>query len=232
VRLIRQIGPMVVAFVVLMMSLSLVSQGIDEVKDQYVAIRMDVKSASLAKLHVYMSIMMVVGNMLLTPVLTKRYGQRVTLYVGVILSVAGLLTLAAMTSVDGAYMSMTLFCLGSVWSPALQGSIARATPPAKQGKMQASLAALLALGMAVSPLPFAYLFQYTQLSMPYVVCLLAAAVITTTVVFTFNSIMYSGDKNRYHYPFHKKKLELKKASTAAAAAREICSDETPYEILE
>lgn len=228
VRLIRKIGPMVVAFVVLMMSLSLVSQGIDQVKDQYVAIRMGVKSKSLAMLHVYMSIMMVVGNMLLTPVLTKRYGQRVTMYLGVILSVAGLLCLAALTSANGAYVSMTLFCLGSVWNPALQGSIARATPPAKQGKMQAAVAALLALGMAVSPLPFAYLFQYTQYSLPYAVCLVAAAIIIATVVLTFKLIMYSEGKHRYHYPFHKKKL----AKTAAAAAREICSDEIPYEILE
>lgn len=228
VRLISSIGPMVVAYVMLMMTLSCVSQGIDSVKDQYVAIRMGVTGKKLALVHVYMAIMMVVGNMVLTPFLTKKFGQRRTTYIGIMLSICGLLLLAAMSSLDGAFLAFGCFSLGSVWSPAIQGSIARATPPAKQGSMQSALAALLALGMAIAPLPFAHLFKSTQVSAPYVVCLLGAALVLIVVALTFRNIFWSDAKQRYHTIFHKTKLKINKD----AAARETCDDEIPYEILE
>jgi len=226
VKLIYSLGPMLVAYVMLMMAMSLVSAGVDNVKDQYMAVHNGIRGKDLSLLHVFLALTMVFGNMFLTPFLTHRIGQRRTLYVGIILSAVGLVALGLLQQELGAYVSFGLFSLGSVWSPAIQGSIARATPPSKQGSMQAALAALLALGMAVAPLPFSYLFKYTAQTAPYAVCFLGAAIMALSTALTFNKIMYSSDKQRYHSIFHKAN------KGKAANARELLNDETPYEVLE
>lgn len=228
VKLIHSEGPMLVAYVVLMMAMSLISAGIDNVKDQYMAVHNGIRGSDLALLHVFLAISCVLGNLVLTPFLTHRIGQRRTLYVGIILSLAGIVALGLVGEKLGAYLWAILCAMGCVWNPAIQGSIARATPPSKQGSMQAALAALLALGMAVAPLPFSYLFKYTSQTAPYACCFLGAGIMVLATALTFNKIMYSSDKQRYHSVFFK----VKKDKNKVANAREIFYDEAPYEILE
>merc|ERR1712228_982202 len=134
------------------------------------------------------------------------------MYVGVILSTVGIALLALLTSANGAYVAFALFSAGTVWNPTIQGSIARATPPEKQGSMQSALASILALGMAMAPIPFAKLFEATQYTASSSVCWLALLIIVTIVVLTFRTLWWSPTKNRYHAIFYKPKN--KKAADA------------------
>lgn len=204
----------VLALCVLFASLTLVSTGLDEVKDQYVAIRMNVEGSALSLLHVFMAIMLVIGNVVLTPILTHNLGLRRCIYIGIMLTITGLILLGSLCTSSGGYFAYTFLTFGAVWNPALQGSIARATPAAKQGAMQAALASVLALGMAIAPLPFAYLFKDTANTFPAAVMFLAIGLIVLATLATFQKIMYSPKKHRYHGFFNKPKhfMEKKRAS--------------------
>jgi len=227
IRLILSLGPCLVAYSILFSVLSAVSQGLDEVKDQYVAVRMGITHGALSHLHVFMALMIVLGNLVLTPMLTNNLGLRRSSYIGIALSVIGIIVLAAGDTSQKAYVAFTLFSWGQVWNPAIQGSIARATPGSKQGAMQAALASILALGMALSPIPFAYVFTYTsdtsgESPLPYcpaAVCLLAAAIMSIVSVATYRSVMWSDKKNRYHTIFSRPKHHLAEKAAKAAAEK-------------
>lgn len=227
IRLILSLGPCLVAYSILFSVLCAVSQGLDEVKDQYVAVRMGITHGALSHLHVFMALMIVLGNLVLTPMLTNNLGLRRASYIGIALSVIGIIVLAAGDTSQKAYVAFTLFSWGQVWNPAIQGSIARATPGSKQGAMQAALASILALGMALSPIPFAYVFTYTsdtsgESPLPYcpaAVCLLAAAIMIIVSGATYRSVMWSDKKNRYHTIFSRPKHHLAEKAAKAAAEK-------------
>jgi len=203
VKLIWSIGPLMVAYVVLMSTLAAVQEGLEDINDQFLALGMDIQGMSLADLVTFRSIILVVCNLVLTPFLIKTLGQRRAIYIGAVLVFVGTLLMGFAWESTLVYIAQGFFCLGSVWNPAVQGAIVLATPPSQQGEIQAALAAIMALLMSLAPVPFGYIFLLTSRTMPNMVFFIACAFYIIVVLSTGHRIMRSKPEERRVETFNK-----------------------------
>lgn len=90
----------------------------------------------------------------------KKLGSIYSIYVGLLLCVAGLSLLALVCQSWIAYVFILVYCLGGVASPSLQGIISGRIPPDEQGELQGIMTTLISLSTIISPLIMTNLFYF------------------------------------------------------------------------
>jgi len=97
---------------------------------------------------------------------SKRFGERRSLFVGLACASLGLLLMAVAREGWVVFAAMPLFALGGVGVPALQTSATRLVAPARQGELQGVLASVVSLASIVAPLAFAAVYSLVERSWP------------------------------------------------------------------
>lgn len=89
-----------------------------------------------------------------------RIGQEKSLYTGLLLYSIGMLLFAFATEGWMMFAFCTVYCLGGIAGPALQGIISSHVPPNEQGELQGALTSLMSATSIVGPLLMTNLFSY------------------------------------------------------------------------
>jgi len=89
-----------------------------------------------------------------------KIGQEKSLYTGLLLYSIGMLLFAFATEGWMMFAFCTVYCLGGIAGPALQGIISSHVPPNEQGELQGALTSLMSATSIVGPLLMTNLFSY------------------------------------------------------------------------
>jgi DHA1 family tetracycline resistance protein-like MFS transporter len=89
-----------------------------------------------------------------------KIGQEKSLYTGLLLYSIGMLLFAFATEGWMMFAFCTVYCLGGIAGPALQGIISSHVPPNEQGELQGALTSLISATSIVGPLLMTNLFSY------------------------------------------------------------------------
>jgi DHA1 family tetracycline resistance protein-like MFS transporter len=89
-----------------------------------------------------------------------KIGQEKSLYIGLLLYSIGMLLFAFATEGWMMFAFCTVYCLGGIAGPALQGIISSHVPPNEQGELQGALTSLMSATSIVGPLLMTNLFSY------------------------------------------------------------------------
>jgi DHA1 family tetracycline resistance protein-like MFS transporter len=101
-------------------------------------------------------------------VIIPKLGQKLSVYVGLGLCVAGLILFAFATKGWMMMAFLVPYCLGGIAGPALQGIMSSQVPLNEQGELQGALTSLMSLTTILGPLVMNNLFYYfTKENTPY-----------------------------------------------------------------
>ena len=89
-----------------------------------------------------------------------KLGQEKSLYTGLLLYSIGMLLFAFATEGWMMFAFCTVYCLGGIAGPALQGIISSHVPPNEQGELQGALTSLMSATSIVGPLLMTNLFSF------------------------------------------------------------------------
>ena len=89
-----------------------------------------------------------------------KIGQEKSLYIGLLLYSIGMLLFAFASEGWMMFAFCTVYCLGGIAGPALQGIISSHVPPNEQGELQGALTSLMSATSIVGPLLMTNLFSY------------------------------------------------------------------------
>lgn len=93
-------------------------------------------------------------------VVLPKWGQKKSLYVGLILYSVGYLLFAAATQGWMMFVFLIPYCMGGLAGPALQGIISSQVPPNEQGQLQGALTSLMSVTSIIGPVFMSQLFGY------------------------------------------------------------------------
>jgi DHA1 family tetracycline resistance protein-like MFS transporter len=113
--------------------------------------------------------------------LAERFGERVTLLLGVFADSMASIALGFAKRGWIAFTMLPLFCLGGVGFPALQSLLTRQASAQNQGRLQGVLASLLSLTSIVGPLAISAIYFASRSRFPGLVWLSAAAMYLVTL---------------------------------------------------
>jgi DHA1 family tetracycline resistance protein-like MFS transporter len=88
------------------------------------------------------------------------FGEKNSIYAGLILYAVGLLLFAAASTGWMMLIFLIPYCLGGICGPALQSVISNQVPANEQGELQGALTSLMSVTSIVGPLLMNYLFAY------------------------------------------------------------------------
>lgn len=88
------------------------------------------------------------------------FGEKNSIYAGLILYAVGLLLFAAASTGWMMLVFLIPYCLGGICGPALQSVISNQVPANEQGELQGALTSLMSVTSIVGPLLMNYLFAY------------------------------------------------------------------------
>ena len=89
-----------------------------------------------------------------------KIGQEKSLYIGLLLYSIGMVLFAFATQGWMMFAFCTVYCLGGIAGPAIQGIISSHVPPNEQGELQGALTSLMSATSIVGPLLMTNLFSY------------------------------------------------------------------------
>ncbi|MES2628772.1 MAG: TCR/Tet family MFS transporter [Bacteroidota bacterium] len=93
-------------------------------------------------------------------IVIPKFGQKKSVYIGLLLYAAGFILFAFATKGWMMYAILIPYCLGGIAGPALQGIISTQVPSNAQGELQGGLTSLMSVTSIVGPLMMNYLFAY------------------------------------------------------------------------
>lgn len=85
-------------------------------------------------------------------IIIPKLGQRRSVFLGLALYAAGFLLFALATKGWMMYAFTTIYCLGAIAGPALQGIMSAAIPPTEQGELQGGFTSLASISSIIGPL--------------------------------------------------------------------------------
>ena len=91
---------------------------------------------------------------------TKKLGQVKTIYIGLFCNFLGLLLFAISTEVWMIYSFLTIYVLGGLAGPTLQGIMSSQVKNEEQGELQGGLTSLVSLTSIIGPPVMGYTFFY------------------------------------------------------------------------
>jgi len=101
-------------------------------------------------------------------IIIPAWGQKNSLYVGLLLYSIGFFLFAIATESWMMFAFLIPYCLGGIAGPALQGIISAQVPPNGQGELQGALTSLMSVTSIIGPLLMTQLFSaFTGDSAPY-----------------------------------------------------------------
>jgi DHA1 family tetracycline resistance protein-like MFS transporter len=118
--------------------------------------------------------------------LTKRWGERIAILIGVITDAIASVLIAFANRGWMPFALMPLFCLGAIGLPALQSLLAKQVDAQSQGKLQGVLASLLSLTSIVGPVVISDVYFATRASFPGLVWVAGAALYIFTLPILIN----------------------------------------------
>jgi DHA1 family tetracycline resistance protein-like MFS transporter len=93
-------------------------------------------------------------------IVIPKIGQEKSLYVGLLLYSIGMVLFAFATQGWMMFAFCTVYCLGGIAGPAIQGIISSHVPSNEQGELQGALTSLMSATSIVGPLLMTNLFSY------------------------------------------------------------------------
>ena len=93
-------------------------------------------------------------------IVTRRFGQVKTVYIGLFCNLLGLALFAISTQVWMIYSFMVIYVLGGLAGPTLQGIMSSQVPNSEQGELQGGLTSLVSLTAIFGPLIMGEVFFY------------------------------------------------------------------------
>jgi DHA1 family tetracycline resistance protein-like MFS transporter len=118
--------------------------------------------------------------------LTKRWGERIAILIGVITDAIASVLIAFANRGWMPFALLPLFCLGAIGLPALQSLLAKQVDAQSQGKLQGVLASLLSLTSIVGPVVISDVYFATRASFPGLVWVAGAALYIFTLPILVN----------------------------------------------
>lgn len=120
---------------------------------------------------------------MMTGAFVARFGERVTLVLGLIFAVCGFTLMGAANSGALYLLSIPLICLWSIYSPAVQNLMTRRVSRSEQGELQGALGSMRSIAMLIGPGIFTWTFAafITRWNVPGAPFYLAAAMMVVSV---------------------------------------------------
>lgn len=89
-----------------------------------------------------------------------KLGQNMSVYVGMVLYMIGLVLFAVASEGWMMYPYMIVYCLGGIAGPAIQGIMSNQVSPNEQGELQGAMTSMMSATSIVGPPLMTYLFAY------------------------------------------------------------------------
>jgi DHA1 family tetracycline resistance protein-like MFS transporter len=93
-------------------------------------------------------------------VVLPKWGQKKSLYIGLMLYSLGYFLFAAATQGWMMFVFLIPYCMGGLAGPALQGIISSQVPANEQGELQGALTSLMSITSIIGPVLMSQLFGY------------------------------------------------------------------------
>lgn len=91
---------------------------------------------------------------------TKKFGNKITVYVGLTMNMLGLLLFAFVTQTWMLYSVLAIYVLGGLAGPTLQGIMSSKLPRNEQGELQGGLTSLMSLAAVFGPVIMTETFYF------------------------------------------------------------------------
>lgn len=128
-----------------------------------------------------------------------RFGQKNSLYAGLVLYSIGLILFAFANQGWMMFAFLVPYCLGGIAGPALQGIISTQVPANEQGELQGALTSLIGLTSVIGPVLMSDIFSYfTRSNAPVY---FPGAAFLTGAVFMLLSVFFAARTLRQHPEF-------------------------------
>jgi MFS transporter, DHA1 family, tetracycline resistance protein len=129
---------------------------------------LDFTQAGASRVMAFLGVMMVVAQGGLVRQSVRRYGDRGTLIIGLVLSVGGFAGLAIANSAAALYLMVALTALGvGLGTPTLAALVSHRSAPAEQGLMLGAAQAAASLAQVFGPLWAGFGFDHVAPSFPF-----------------------------------------------------------------
>lgn len=120
---------------------------------------------------------------IMTGAFVTRFGERITLILGLVFAVGGFTLMGAANNGVLYLLSFPLICLWSIYSPAVQNLMTRRVSRSEQGELQGALGSMRSIAMLIGPGVFTWTFAVfiTRWNVPGAPFYLAAAMMVVSV---------------------------------------------------
>ena len=130
----------------------------------------------------------------LTGVMTKKFGNRTTVFIGFFFWTFGMISFVLVQNTWQLYAVMIPYCLGGMAGPTLQGMISNEVPSNQQGELQGALTSLVSLSSVIGPpamtsIFFFYTNENAPFSLPGAPYALAAFLMFVGFIFASRSLL-------------------------------------------
>ena len=140
----------------------------------------------------FVGLMIALVQGILVKVVVNKFGQRKTVYIGLIINCIGLLLFSMVTELWMLYVVLAVYALGGVAGPTLQGIMSTQVPANEQGELMGAMTSLQSLANIFGPLImtgiFAFFTTKSSFYFPGVAFALGALFSLTCIILTVRTL--------------------------------------------